>query len=344
MLPQSSIWQALRQAALDTVQGGCGLPYASPPTLASWLHAGAFSVGAVTTRGFSLNASAAEIGSVLLSESLFSADRALEHSVTLRNQLSCHRWSSPTWTSVTFYYWAYHLAVALTRLLGKSSWFISDELASTLSSLAPAGCTRHGAGPYVLECGELVSGTVREVIIRRSRQTRTHDAIWNLWHSRLRDFTKGVTAQKRGDDEARFYLALISATNALGNTWPSDLRNAINYSNSTGYGAVRNQNATAVFAMVLIDPPSTVDQLIDRLEGNAAGLRFGQPLEEQLRVATKVLVDLSIGMQLVYDGLIEEILSRRSVDVRWPNARVAFARSHAGAFGVKQWPCGRHAG
>jgi len=96
--------------------------------------------------------------------------------------------------------------------------------------------------------------------------------------------------------------------------------------------------------MVLIDPPSTVDQLIDRLEGNAAGLRFGQPLEEQLRVATKVLVDLSIGMQLVYDGLIEEILSRRSVDVRWPNARVAFARSHAGAFGVKQWPCGRHAG
>jgi hypothetical protein len=241
VLPQATIWQGLRQTALDTIQAECTLPYTSPPTLVSWLQSGAFSVGALTTRGFVLNASSAEIGSTLLSESLFSGDRALEHSVTLRNQLRCHRWSSPTWTSVTFYYWAYHLAVALTRLLGRRSWFMSDESAARLSSLAPGG-KRHGAGPYVLECGQQVSSTVREVIIRRSKQTRSHDAIWILWYSMLRDFTKTSMSQKRGDDEARFYLALIRATHALGDTWPSDLRNVINYSNSIGYGAVRNQN------------------------------------------------------------------------------------------------------
>jgi hypothetical protein len=214
VLPQATIWQALRQTALDTIRDGSALPYASPPTLGSWLHSGAFSVSAVTTRGFVLNASSTEIGSALLSESLFSADRALEHSVTLRNQLSCHRWSSSTWISVTFYYWAYHLAVALTRLLGKSSWFVSDELAVNLSSLGPGG-TRHGGGPYVLECGQHVSTTVREVTIRRSKQTRSHDAIWNLWYSKLRDFTKNATTQKRGDDETRFYMALITETRII---------------------------------------------------------------------------------------------------------------------------------
>jgi hypothetical protein len=91
--------------------------------------------------------------------------------------------------------------------------------------------------------------------------------------------------------------------------------------------------------MVLTDPPSTVNQLIERLEGNAASLSHGRPLAEQLRSVTKVLVDLAIGMQLIYDGLIEEVLSRRGIDLRWPNARVTFARSHAIGFNVKQWPC-----
>ncbi len=339
MLPQSSIWQSLRQAALETVPAGSALPYSSPSTLGAWLRGGAFTVGAVTTRGFVLNASAVEIGSALLSESLFSADRALEHSITLRNQLSCHRWSSPTWKSVTFYYWAYHVAVALTRLLGKSSWFISAESAAELSSLATAGNVRHGAGPYVVECGRQLSGTVREVSIRRSKQTRSHDAIWSLWHARMREVTSSVAAQKRGDDEARFYFAMMRAANALGDAWPSDLRNAINYSNSLGYGAVRKQNPTAVFGIVLIDPPSSVEQLIDRLEGNSAGLSYGRPLAEQLSTATKVLVDLAIGMHLVYEDLLGDVLLRRAIDLRWPHARAAFAKLHNEGFNVKGWPC-----
>jgi hypothetical protein len=94
--------------------------------------------------------------------------------------------------------------------------------------------------------------------------------------------------------------------------------------------------------MVLLDPPSTVDQLIERLEGNSASLSYGRPLTEQLRTASRVLVDLAIGMHLIYESLIEEVLSRRSVDLRWPNARIAFARSHAAGFDVKQWPCRAH--
>lgn len=339
MLPQSSIWQSLRQAALETIPDGCKLPYSSPFTLDSWLREGAFNVGAVTARGFVLNASTAEIGSALLSESLLSADRALEHSITLRNQLSCHRWSSPTWKSVTFYYWAYHVAVALTRLLGKSSWFISSETAAQLSALATVGNVQHGAGPYVVECGQQLSGTVREVSIQRSKKTRSHETTWSLWHSRMREVTSSAGAKKRGDDEARFYFAIMRAANALGDTWPSELRNAINYSNWLGYGAVRKQNPTAVFSIVLIDPPSSVQQLIDRLEGNAAGLSDGQPLAQQLPTATRVLVDLAIGMHLVYEDLIGDVLSRRVNDRRWQNARAAFAKSHNEGFNVKRWPC-----
>lgn len=339
MLPKALVWQEIRKRALDTVRPDSVVSFASPPTLESWLKVGSFHVAGISKKCFVLHAASSEIGAALFSETILSADRALEHSVTLRNQLACQRWSSPAWTAVTFYYWAYHLAVALTRLLGKTTWFVTRDLAAQLYSLAGTAGSNPGAGPYSLECGAYLSSTVREIMIKRSQQTRSHDAVWGLWHSELRTCTQAVAALKAGDAEARFYLSIARAANSLGETWPSELRNALNYTNAHGYGAVRHRTPSAVYGTVPIDPPSTVGVLIGRLEQNVAGLDKGLPLVRQLGAATRVLVDLTFSMDVLLRELIQEVMERRRIDRRWAKRRADFAKLHAKGFSVEDWPC-----
>ena len=208
----------------------------------------------MTKRTFVLQAASIEIGSALLSEAFYSADFALEHSVSLRNQLACGRWSSPAWTAVTFYYWSYHLAVAITRLLGKTVWFIPPELTPLLKSLAGVGGSIPGSGPYVLECGNLLSATVREITLKRSAQTRAHDAVWQVLFSELRKCSASTLERKPSNLEARLHLSLIRAANALGESWPSDLRNAVNYTIKSGYGAVRREHTVPMNNLARVDP------------------------------------------------------------------------------------------
>jgi hypothetical protein len=339
MLPQGTIWQELRRRALDTVQPGCAVGYSLPPTLEKWLKVGAFNVSTVTKRGFALEAASVEIGSALLSEAFYSADYALEHSTSLRNQIACNRWSSPAWTAVTFYYWGYHLAVAMTRLLGRAVWFISPELTPQLKSMAGSGTASHGPGPYVVECGTLLSATLREIRLVRSSQTRAHDAVWQVWFSELRKCAATTLAGKPTSLEARLHVSLIRAANVLGDSWPSDLRNALNYTIKSGYGAVRGEHTVAVHSGVNVDPPSTVSEMISRLEGNAASLVPTLSITDQLPIATRTLVDTTFAMEILLRELLDEITQRRGIDRRWTNTRVRFARLQAERFGVRSWPC-----
>lgn len=339
MLPQGGIWQGLRQRALDIVLPGSAISFSSPPNLEQWLRVGSFSVTGVNKRGFTLCASSTEIGSALLSEAYHSADRGLEHAVTLRHHLSCGRWSSPAWTAVTFYYWGYHVAVALTRLLGSTVWYVSRALASQLGTLAGTGVGRPGPGPYKVECGSPISATLRDVTVRRTAHTRSHDAIWNAWFELLRKYTAGNMAAKKGDAETRLYLSLIRAANVLGTTWPSDLRNGLNYTITMGYGAIRRHTPCDVYHTVAVDPPTTASELIARLETNVSGLVAGHPLSEQVAVATRVLVDTVFAMDTILQLLIDEVSNRRSIDRRWDNARRGFAKLHAKPFATELWPC-----
>jgi len=339
VLPQASVWQELRQRALDTVPAGCGFAYLSPPTLDDWLQLGAYSVIAASKKGFTLHASSSDVGSALLSEALYSADNAMEHAVMLRNQFACHRWRSPAWTAVTFYYWGFHLAVGLTRLLGKTSWYISPYLASRLGLIAGTAAAQPGSGPYVLECESLLSATQREIKVRRGSQTRVHDAVWSLWFAELRECTRGMIANKAGGDEARLYLSLTRSANILGDSWPSDLRNELNYTTASGYGAIRKAAQSNVYGMVSADSPATVEEMIARLEANIGGLTRGHEISTQIPAATRVLIDSVFAMDMLLRMLLDEVSQRRQIDRRWLNARSAFAKHHANEFTVLSWPC-----
>jgi hypothetical protein len=340
MLPQGPIWQRFRQLALDTVPEGAIVPFRSPPTLDTWLTSGAYSVATSSNRQFVLHASAADIGAALLSDACYHLDHAAEHSIALRNQLAAGKWYSSAWCAVTFYYWAFFVALAITRLTGHTAWFVTKGRSRALSTLAPGSAPSPGSGPYHVECGAPLSANLREVALRKASSTRVHELVWQLWFAKLRATLALPTASKGNQPEQRLYQAQVCAANALGDTWPSDLRNLVNYTPGFAYGAVRRVTPVAVFASIAVDPAAALSNVVDRIEANASALTSAQPLLPQAALATRVLADMGLILDLIGRSLAAEVIGRRSIDVRWSRARDAFLGSHARTFSTEGWPFG----
>lgn len=338
MLHQGIIWQKIRQCALDTVPEGCRVSYASPPTLDTWLKKGAYSVATASKDKLILHASHIDIGAALLTDASFYADHVIEHSAFLRNHLSCGRWNSSAWLAITTYYWSFFSVLAFTRIIGRTIWFVDQDRAKFLKGLAGKGTNGLGAGVYRLTCGKMLSSGYREIELKKSNQTRLHEAIWYLWYDMLREWVDPVNAAKSPSPELAPYHAIVKAANILGKAWPSDLRNLLNYRPGIGYGTVRKNTPSAIFSKVATDPAGKIDKIISQLETHVAGLQKGESLNDQIAFATVILFNMTIITDILINLLIEDVSDRRSIDPRWLEARLSFAREQSRTFKTPEWP------
>ena len=256
------------------------------------MHGGAFTVTAHTANHFSLSASHTEIACALLSEAAFLLDGAAEHSVTVRNHLSAGRWYSSAWLCVTFYYWAFFLALSLTRMSGNTAVFLTKTSAANLHALSGSTGPAPGSGPFILECSPAPTVGYLNVSLRKAKRTRLHDLIWRMTFDQIRALSQISINGSRGDEE-RLFLALRTSANILGITWPSDLRNLVNYGPGQGYFSVRNRSGINAFGNIQVDPASNFDEALDRLENNVSALSRHAGVLGDPAAATKVLVDIT---------------------------------------------------
>jgi hypothetical protein len=335
--PQGLVWQHLRQQALDTVPDGAVAAPGAPLGLAMWLRRGGYSVASTSSNSIVLETSGVDTGAALFVEAGLFLDHAQEHSIQVRHQLDSGRWFSPAWMSVSFYYWAFFLALALTRMMGKTPWFLAKDEADLLNGLSPSA-GRVGPGVRIVICDGYVSGTMRSIALRRkSSQTRVHDAVWKLWFEKLRVVIGPLLKARSTDPELAIYLPQLSVADALGDSWPAEYRNAINYIPGLAYGAARHHTPTARFKSVRTASPLSVAEVIDRLTSDASAIRRAH-LKGQLPECTKMLVDLTFVLDLLAHHLFAEIVERRSIDRRWVAGRADLARRNYAVFGDRVWP------
>ena len=337
MVPRGAVWQQLRQRALDAVPDGTVVRPSAQVTLGNWLSHGAYRVSAASTKRFTLETSAADVGGAIFADASLHLDHAVEHSTSLRNILSSGLWHSSAWSAVLVYYWAFFLVLALTRITGRSTWFVSQQGAMVLQGLAPLGGRPPGSGPYVFSCGPFVSASQREVILERSAQTRLHDALWQMWFRELRKIVNEV-ASTGTELESRFYRAQLQAANLIGDSWPSDLRNSVNYLPGVAYGAMRQSSPAAVLGMIDCERGCSVSSVVNRLEENTAALQRGVDVRYQIRTAVMVLIDLCFTLDILAHDLINDVAERRYLDGRWKLARDRFVRAKYSQYHSKPWP------
>lgn len=336
-LPQGAFWQRLRQQSLDAVPIGTRVDFRAPATLASWQSRGAYSISSTSGTKFDLVVQTEDFGSALLSDCAFHLDHALEHQASLRKVLETSTWVSPAWQVVTFYYWSYFSAMALSRLLGRSVWFITADLARQFNTLAPAGVAALSKGTYEFVCAAHVSAGFREVRLAK-RTRRVHEQLWSTTFGTLENIFNTLAKGAMRSDEERLFSAIISSAKILGDDWPSALRNIVNYRPGFAYTAPRYLPSLEALGHLSIKG-HTIEDRVSQLEDGNLKMKTDPRIEVNPKVVVRMLVDLTVLINRVAHSLHDEIVDREGMDRRWLNSKRRFELQQGIGVNGANWPC-----
>jgi hypothetical protein len=290
-------------------------------SLNQWRQQGAYSASATSPRKILLQTAPQEIGSALLCEAEHFMDHAAEHQASMFLQRSSATWSSPAWTVVGFYYWAFYCALSFSRLIGRTTWYLDRDAAKALGTLA--GIAGIGAGTFGLTCGPRTGVMSREVVLQR-KKARLHDCVWTALFQQLGAHTSPATAVTANQLEHRLYLSFKRAASQLGGSWPSELRNAVNYRPGHGYGEVLQMSRLDITNHVRATAKLTPDQLVNNIES-------------ELARAARLLISTTFALNMICRELHADLLDRNQLDSRWSQARTRFLSKHGA--GAEAWPC-----
>jgi len=338
ILPKEVIWQEFRASALGAIPAESVAGPGAGNSLDHWYRRGYFTVRSANRHRFELRSAPADIGGALLADVEHFLDCAAEHQVSLWRHVNTAHWLSPAWMSVTFYYWAFFLGLTITRLLGRTVWFLDKETVRALLAAAPAPAKSPGSGCFVFSCGAVTSLSERDLTLTKAGG-RVHDELWSQWsgicESTFKRFAKGSSTSQ----EERLFAVLNRSYQILGTSWPSAFRNRVNYLPGFAYSAVRRDRVLT--SLRYLRDPLTYDcaLLIDKLEASVT--RVGRPsaMVDQPQAVAELLVHHTFALHALTDALYWEVIGRHRLDRRWADGRIRFLKSNDIYTAKEPWPC-----
>ena len=334
MIPQSTGWQYLRSLSLDAIPTGTKVFYTRAVALHEWRRNGAFTVVSCTKKEVVLEAAAVEIGAALLSDTEYLLDHAAEHRATLHDAVIRTTWHSPAWTLVTTYYWAFFSILALTRMTGRSVWFLDKAAIAELKSLASAA-DQPGAGALNLSLEPYISSTIRRIHLHPSN-TQLHDAVWRTAHHLISDVFGH--ADKSNLLEYQLWQTMKAVGDKFGADWPSKLRNAVNYRPGYGYREVTQLGQIDMAHNMRLHTPGTINQLLNTLEQQAIAVQKLKEPSEDPRLFSQILGTFAIMVSAILETLHAEVLDRQGSDRRWRTQRNRFLTERCRTSMETVWP------
>jgi hypothetical protein len=309
---------------------------AQPVTLAGWQSNGYYVVHATTRRTFQLTVPSADFGGALLTDVECLLDHATEHQATIWASIRENSWVSPAWLAVTVYYWSFYLAQALGRLTGDSAWFLSRDTVRNLRTLGPsAGTAPSGAGCFRVICGPSMTAIDRLVVLTKT-DARIHEEIWRRLF--LGCEARLALTPHAGSIEGRTFTAIVRSARHLGDCWPSDFRNAVNYRPGFAYAEIRR--TTVLKALAYLKQPPTYDfaTVLARLETAVVENRGPSAIDLNPQGVLELLVNLAFLLHAITHELHRELVDRHNLDSRWRLGRQRFLRTRGVLSGGQMWP------
>lgn len=300
-----------------------------------WRRNGAFNVISCTKKEIVIEAAGIEIGMALLADTEYLLDHAAEHRAIIFDIVTSSEWHSPAWAVVTSYYWAFYSALALTRLVGESTWFLDRNALTELKVLAGA-TEQPGAGALHLSVMPYNTATTRTIKLHPTK-AQLHDSVWMAVQQTISDvFTH--TNEDSDSKEYRLWLALKSAGNLLGSDWASKLRNAVNYRSGCGYREVIRSGEIDFARHLWHRTPATMEDLIGSFEDEIVKISPRLQPAENVKEISRLLGLYSILMTAIVSELHYEVLDRQGGDQRWSMLRARFFAERCSSSVNKVWP------
>lgn len=225
-------------------------------------------------------------------------NQVAEHRAHLLNSLSTGKESSPTWTFVTVYYMALFAAMAFTRAGNSAVVYLDSDAVKQYcgnATIRPSGGAFRISGSSVQP---------NEIKISSAKRSHFHEAAWLSCHNDLEGAFKWIEAQSvnrsASADELLNMRALKLFLNIkfqAGPTWPSQLRNALNYRPGYSYRSVIRHNFLHLQSHLLKPKFATFDDVI----------AHGEAVQQRLLKITTPLEapNDAIELLIVYSLLLE---------------------------------------
>jgi len=337
MFPKSSAWQILREEALRIIPSPTKLYFKSAVPLRNWRLRGSYVVTSCDKNKIVLRASPAEFASVLISDVELLLDHAAEQRASLKMATGDDQWFSPAWTVVTAYYWSFFSALSLTRMVGRSTWHLDKVAIRDLSVLANTLTGRPGAGTLYFEVKLQPTGDC-EMLLQPSGRN-SHEAVWFCYHQLVKRIF-AATDQNASVNEYRLWWCLTECAKILGDAWPSDVRNDVNYKIGLAYLEVTKTQNTKAGPQLRKLSEMDLDALLGQFETEVHRIQSDLGTRQDLETLTKLLILNSLALALIAENLHKDILDRVDGDKRWLQMRQKFFSEKCPSESNKFWPFG----
>jgi hypothetical protein len=335
VIPQGIGWQQLRSTCLDAIPAGSGAYHTRAMPLQKWRVDGSFTVQSCDKRGITLEAAGVEIGAALLADVEHLLDHSAEHNACIHDALTLGNWSSPAWTTVTAYYWAFFSVLALTRLNGRSAWFLDRGALSNFRTLAGAS-DQPGAGPFRLVVGPYTSATSRRIDLHPSR-AQFHDSVWTVFHASVSEVFANCD-RNTSPNEYFFWEALKRVGDSFGANWASKLRNTVNYRPGWGYREVIRSSQIDLVRRIGGITPASLSDIALAFNAELSNIPATADPAEDVKVFSRLLGLYALLISAIANTLHADVVSRQSGDQRWGALRARFLNERCATPSRTIWP------
>jgi hypothetical protein len=213
----------------------------SPPShrsLREWRHKGAYFTRGSTKKVIHIEGGRADYVDAVWSEIEALLDHASEQKTSLCALLDSD--VSPSWTLVTLYYWGLFSALTLTRLLGSPVAFLTKDDVATLCRAGVDPQELRGPPPGTYEFNVTSLDSVAKTWIElKYVGSNFHDTIWTRLTANLSELVRASKATADFDSRVITSLCAFSRYQA---SWPSTIRNAVNYQPGYSYQFVHGKD------------------------------------------------------------------------------------------------------
>lgn len=325
-IPKGSIWDSVHAESLEAIPEGVEPDLRKVMSFYQWREKGGYHVSGSTKREFLISCAARELGGVLLNEATSLNNQALEHKAIIGSALASGRTLSSSWLLVTTYYWCVYLALSWLRMTGQIVTYLPSNEIERFKKLNLSQGKTPTNGTFITKIeGEY--GSKRAIKLQRLKSNNFHEGLWAAFNN---DITSRLELLKcePASMELRVFSCLNLAAYVDGCSWPSKIRNIVNYKVGVAYGEVYGQKKPDLIEIGESIKRMSLPDLLGLHEENQLKVSATKS-ENALDKYSELLMTFGAILSSMNEDHLQEIHKKRKIEISTAALYKKYLKEHA---------------
>jgi hypothetical protein len=315
---------------LDVVPDFTSLEPFRDRSISAWIREGSFSTASSTPRSLILNVNQREYAAHLIAEIHHLLNQASEHRAHLMQHVS-NAASSPSWLLVSIYYLSLYVAMAWSRAVNCAVLYLDQPILKRVCGSEPA--PHAGAYHAILSIDNATGAATLQ--LKKAKHSHFHEAVWVTLHNKVEEAAGWVRALSIHRRPTKDELQSLAAFELFGGlqfqdpmTWPSQLRNSVNYRPGFSYRTVLRHNFLRTNGLLGQPALANLSQVIDYGSRAKIGMRGALNPIDVANDSIKLMIAQSLILESTIDEAANQLLVARELECSAPRLRSQFNVRH----------------